>query len=88
MNKPSFNSIVCTLGVGECASKVRQIDSKTRIKELPEFIAEIRQQQRNAITTAVSAAKAKAGGTYSIEVGDCIMPNGTMYVVGVVTRTA
>lgn len=84
----SFNSQVAELNPGECVSKVRPVDPTTPVHRLPEELPTMRSQVRNACAPAVSRAKASTGGEYTVEVGDCIMPNGTMFVVAVVTRTA
>lgn len=88
MNKPSFNAIVCALEVGECASKVRQVDPKKRLQDIPDFMPEFMQQLRNAVAPAVATAKLKVGGEYTVEVGDVRMATGAVYAVAVITRTA
>ncbi len=84
----SFNSQVAELNPGECVSKVRPVEPTTSVQRLPQELPAMRTQVRNACAPAVSRAKATTGGEYTVEVGDCIMPNGTMFVVAVVTRTA
>ncbi len=82
----SFNALVQELNPGECVSKVREVDSTITVARLPLEMPEIRQQARNAVAPAVSRAKAITGGTYTVESGDVVMGNGSMYVVVVVKR--
>ena len=83
----SFQAQVNALLVGECASKVRTVDPKMPVSKIPTEMPVLRQQLRNSVTPAVTRAKAQFGGSYSIEVGDMISPQGRYYVVAVVTRT-
>lgn len=82
----SFYAQVLDLAPGESCSRVRAVDPTTSVERLPEELPEIKQQLRNACTPAVTNAKEKTGGTYSIEVGEVVMPKGRMYVLAVVTR--
>lgn len=82
----SFQAQVNALLVGEQASKVRAVNPKLPISKIPEELPALRQQLRNAVTPAVTRAKAQFGSSYSIEVGDMISPSGNYYVVAVVTR--
>ena len=82
----SFFAQVLDLAPGDSCSRVRPVDPTTSVERLPEELPEIKQQLRNACTPAVTNAKEKTGGTYSIEVGEVVMPKGRMYVLAVVTR--
>lgn len=82
----SFYAQVFDLTPGESCSRVRPVDPTTSVERLPEELPEIKQQLRNAVTPAVTNAREKTGGTYSIEVGEVVMPKGRMYVLAVVTR--
>jgi hypothetical protein len=83
----SFNAQIQELNPGECVSKVRPVDPTLTIARIPEELPSLRQQVRNSVTPAVTRAREATGNTYSIEVGDLQMPNGSLYVVAVVTRT-
>lgn len=83
----SFNAQVIELNPGESVSKVRALDPTTSVSRLVDELPSVRQQVRNACSPAVARAKEMTGNTYSVEVGDCVMPNGTFFVVAVVTRT-
>jgi hypothetical protein len=82
----SFNAQIQELNPGECVSKVRPVDPTLTIARIPDELPSLRQQVRNAVTPAVTRAREATGNTYSIEVGDLQMPNGSLYVVAVVTR--
>lgn len=82
----SFNALVQELNPGETVSKVREVDPTITVARLPDEMPEIRQQVRNSVAPAVARAKQITGGTYSVEVGDVIMPTGAMYAVAVVKR--
>ena len=83
---PSFQAQVNALSIGESVSRVRPVNPKLKVSEIPEEMPGLRQQLRNAVTPAVTRAKATVGGSYSIEVGDFISPSGKFYAVAVVTR--
>ena len=83
---PSFQAQVNALAIGESVSKVRAVNPKLPIGKIPEEMPALRQQLRNAVTPAVTRAKAATGGAFSIEVGDFISPSGKFYAVAVVTR--
>ena len=82
----SFNAQVQELNPGESVSKVREVDPTMTVARLPFEMPEVRQQARNAVAPAVSRAKQITGGTYTVESGDVVMGNGSMYVVVVVKR--
>lgn len=82
----SFQAQVNALAIGESVSKVRAVDPKLRISQIADELPALRQQLRNAVTPAVTRAKAAVGGSYSIEVADMPTPSGNYYVVAVVTR--
>lgn len=82
----SFYAQVLDLAPGDSCSRVRAVDPTTSVERLPDELPEIKQSLRNAVTPAVTNAREKTGGTYTIEVGEIVMPKGKMYVVAVVTR--
>jgi hypothetical protein len=84
----SFNAAVIGLNPGECISKVREVDPTMTVARLPDEMPSIRSQLRNACAPSVARAKEITGGTYTCEVGDVVMPGGSMYVVAVIKRTA
>lgn len=83
---PSFQAQVNALTIGESVAKVRPVNPKLQVSKIPEEMPALRQQLRNAVTPAVTRAKAATGGSFSIEVGDFISPSGKFYAVAVVTR--
>lgn len=82
----SFNSQVLELSPGESVSKVRPLDPTITVQRLPAELPLIREQVRNSCAPAVKRAREQTGSTYSVEVGDVVMPGGSLYVVAVVTR--
>ena len=83
---PSFQAQVNALPIGESVARVRPVNPKLQVSKIPEEMPALRQQLRNAVTPAVTRAKAATGGSFSIEVGDFISPSGKFYAVAVVTR--
>lgn len=82
----SLHAQIAELNPGEVMSKARAFDPTTPISRIPDELPAMRQQVRNAVMPSVQRAKETTGGTYTVEVGDLIMPNGSCYVVAVVTR--
>lgn len=82
----TFNGSVAELRPGESVSKIREVDPTITVARLPDEMPAIRTQVRNACAPAVTRARETTGGRYSVEVGDVIMPSGSMYVVAVVKR--
>jgi hypothetical protein len=82
----SFNAAVGGLSPGECISKVREVDPTMTVARLPDEMPAIRSQLRNACAPSVARAKEITGGTYTCEVGDVVMPGGSMYVIAVIKR--
>lgn len=83
----SFNARVLDLAPGESAAKLRAVDPTCPVDRLKSELAPMREQVRNATTPAVTNAKKHhKGATYTIEVGDLLLPSGAMFVIAVVTR--
>lgn len=84
----SIHDQIAKLNPGECFARARPLDPTLTVDRCREELPAIRQQVRNSIAAPLRRAKETTGATYSVEVGDVVMPNGTMYVVAVVSRTA
>lgn len=84
----SFASVVSDLEVGESASRTHRLNDTMTLGELRDDMRELKEMLRNNTAPAVSAARRNTGGTYTIEVGETIMPGGSIYLVVVVSRTA
>lgn len=82
----SFAAVVTDLEVGQHASRVVRVDPNMKVGELTEGLRVIKDTLRNAISSTVAAAKRRTSGTYSIELGDVVMPGGSIFVVAVITR--
>ena len=87
INPLSFDSQVAALKAGECVSKVRPIDPTETIEAIAQALPDLRVQMRNALAQPIARAKKRCGGQYSINVGETVMPDGSMYLVGIVKRT-
>lgn len=83
----SMRSQIETLDEGDCCSKLNPVDENMILMDYQQRAAEMREQLRNSLTSAVASAKESTGGTYTIEVGEMVMRN-KLYLVAVVTRTA
>ena len=84
--RSSFNSQVALLNPGESCAKVRALDPTMTVARIPEEMPAIRQQVRNATMSAVSRARESTGNQYGIQVGEAVMPDGSIYIVAIVTR--
>jgi hypothetical protein len=82
----SFNAQVAGLNSGESCAKVRALDPTMTVADLPDEMPAIRQQVRNATMSAVSRARESTGNQYGIQVGEAVMPDGSIYIVAIVTR--
>lgn len=82
----SIHDQIAKLNPGECFSRARPLDPTLTVDRFRDELPAIRQQVRNSIAAPLQRAKETTGATYSVEVGDVVMPNGTMYVVAVVSR--
>lgn len=82
----SFAAAVADLEVGQCTSRVTRVDPALTVYQLTTVLREMKDALRNNISSTVAAAKRKTDGAYSVELGDVVMPGGSMYVVAVVTR--
>jgi hypothetical protein len=79
---------IAALEVGEHWSRVQSVPVNTPLKDYAADSVQWRDDLRNSINSSVRHAKARTGGTYTIEVGDFISPARTIYLVAIVTRTA
>lgn len=84
----SFQAQVLDLSAGESCAKVRAVDPTTTVARLPEELSVLRQNLRNTIAPAVKRATDSTGNQYTVEVSDVVMPAGTLFIVGIVTRRA
>jgi hypothetical protein len=84
----SFAAAVLDLEPGQSASRVHRVNPDMTVGEFTEQLKDIKEMMRNNVTYAVTAAKRRTMGTYCIEVGEVVMPGGTLYVVVVVSRTS
>lgn len=82
----SFTTQVAALEIGECVSKVERLDTNASVYHLQERLPEMRATMRNNVAPSVRHAKAKTGGTYTIEVFDCMSDMRNWYLMAVVTR--
>ena len=81
----SFQAQVLDLAPGESCSRVRSVDSTMPVSRLPEELPILRQQLRNSIAPAVKRATETTGHAYTVEVGETVMPGGTLYIVAVIS---
>ena len=81
----SFAAVVLDLAPGECASRIRKVDSTMSVERMAAELPELRQQMRNGVAPAIKRATEQTGRSYSVEVGEMIAPKGTLYMVAVVT---
>lgn len=81
----SFQAQVLDLEPGDSCSRVRAVDSTMPVSRLPEELPILRQQLRNGIAPAVKRAGESTGRGYAVEVGETVMPGGTLYIVAVIT---
>lgn len=83
----SFASSVSALDVGESVSRIHTLNEDMTLKELREELRDIKAMVRSNVTPAVTAAKKRTGGSYSIEVSETITPGANVYLVAIITRT-
>lgn len=81
----SFQAQVLDLSPGESCSKVRAVDPSTPVGRLPDELSTLRQNLRNTIAPAIKRATDLTGHAYTAEVGETVMPGGTLYIVAIVT---
>ena len=84
----SFDVQVRELKPGDICSKVRPVIPSTPVADLAAEMPKMRRQLRSTCMTAVTRAKKLTNAAYSVEVGDVVMPGGSMYVVAVVSRNS
>lgn len=84
--RSSFNAQVAALAPGESCAKVRPLDPEMIVSNMAHEMPALRQQVRNATMSAVSRARESTGNQYGIQVGEAVMPNGSIYIVAIVTR--
>ena len=84
----SVASVLTDLDVGETASRAVRVDPDLSLASYAERYAEMRETLRNNVAPSMRQAKARTGGTYSIEVVDTLTPNRSMFIVALITRTA
>lgn len=79
---------ISALQVDESHSYVRAVDPTMTVARIPAELPMLRQQVRNAVMPSVARARQHTGHDYRVEVGDIVMPSGTMFVVAAITRSA
>jgi hypothetical protein len=79
---------IAALAVGESWCRVLRPDGTHSLSVYATNSAQWRDDLRNAVQASVRHAQNKTRGTYSIESGDFISSNRTLYLVCVVTRVA
>ncbi len=84
----SVHDQIAKLNPGECFSRARPLDPTLTVDRFREELHAIRQQVRNSIAAPLQRAKETTGATYTVEVGDLVMPNGSVFVVAVVSRVS
>lgn len=82
----SFTTQVAALEIGECVSKVERLDMTLPAGTIQDCLTDWRSTMRNNVAPSVRHAKAKTGGTYAIEVFDCMSDMRNWYLMAVVTR--
>lgn len=82
----SFTTQVAALEIGECVSKVERLDMTLPAGTIQDCLTDWRSTVRNNCAPSVRHAKAKTGGTYTIEVFDCMSESRNWYLMAVVTR--
>lgn len=85
----SFTAQVAALNVEECAAKCWPAPQSALVLRLCDELPAMREQVRNACTSAVKAAKERIpGSNYRVEVGEMVSSGSRLYVLAVVTRIA
>lgn len=77
---------IAALKPGEHWARVATPPAGMPLKDFAAESGEMREALRNLVNSSLRHAKAKTGGTYSVETGDFISSNRTLYLVCVVTR--
>ena len=84
----SFVDQIAGLKPGESISKVRGVDPTMTVDRMPAEMPALREQVRNLCQPAMARARQVVkDANYTCEVGTMVMPAGSIFVVGVVTRT-
>lgn len=83
----SFSAAVADLEVGDHVAKLHRIDTTLTFNQIKADLDNMRATLRNNTTPAVARARAKTGGSYTIEVGDMMLNSVSWFLVAVVTRT-
>jgi hypothetical protein len=76
---------IADLAVGKSVAIADRLDGDEATKEV---IRETRLRQRNTVAAAVSRAKARSGGTFTVEGGEITTRSLDILITLVVTRTA
>lgn len=84
----SFVDQIAGLKPGESVSRVRGVDPTMAVSRIPAEMPSLRDQVRNVCQPAVSRAmQVVKDAKYTVEVGSMVMPAGSIFIVGVITRT-
>lgn len=82
----SFVNQVAALAVGEVVSRVRRMPSTGTLADCLGRLAETKEQMRNSMKSALRDAERTSGGTYTVEIAECLTARPNLYVVAFVTR--
>lgn len=87
-NPNSLTSLIASLRVGECASRVEALDSNMSVRDMALTVGEIKSTLRNNVAPSVRNARQRvAGSEFTVEVAELVTPAGSLYVVAIITRT-
>lgn len=89
MTEPRISraSLIAQLDIGEAASFAEQIDPSATLESAMASVTEIAANLRNNVMTSVRQAMARTGGSYKCEVGPVVMPQRSVWVIAIVSRT-
>lgn len=82
----SFAGQVEELEVGECCSRIQQLDPNMTMLEFAQQSSELKATLRNNVAPSVRGARKRTGGDYTIEVTTAVTTPGMVYLLAVVTR--
>lgn len=84
----SFVDQIAGLKPGESISRVRGVDPTMTVERMPDEMPALREQVRNLCQPALARARQVVkDAEYTCEVGTMVMPAGSIFIVGVITRT-
>jgi hypothetical protein len=87
-NIGSLTSQIANLPVGECVSKARRVPGNLTLSTYADSAIEANEKLRSSVGSCVRSAKERSGGEYTIEIGDLLTTQRSLYLVAVITRTA